>query len=381
MADVYIRSSTQTTLQALAQAQKTLKISAERVQSGLRILSPTEGVAAFFDASGLSSRATQLLSIKEKITEAATITGGTVSALNSIINVVNQLKTQALTARAATVSTTAVGDIVSSAAALITGTVAGAVDNDSFDITYNGTTTTITNNTNETFTSLAAQIDAITGLTATVSDGNALSISAADGNDIVITNNVNALATDLGLSTSTNGLVASATAIETAESQHDVLRQKINTLVGEATYHGTNLISHNPDTLKVTFSEGGTSSVSISGIASDASGLGISEVNADNSFATEAGIDAVIVELDAALTTLQATKASFASNDIIFDTRVSYTESLITLLEDGAASLTGVDLDAEQALTLATQTRHDLTLSGINILLSNTALTNLLIPK
>jgi len=381
MAEIFLRTSTQTTLLALAQAQKTLKVSADRIQSGRRILSPTEGVAAFFDASGLSNRATQLLSIKEKITEAATISGGTVSALNSIINVVNQLKSQALTARAATVSTTAVGDVVSNAAAIITGTVAGAADNDSFDITYNGTTTTITNNTSETFTLLAAQIDAITGLTATVSDGNALSISAADGNDIVITNNVNSLATDLGLATSTNGLVASATAIETAESQHDVLRQRINTLAGEATYHGTNLISHNPDTLEVTFSEGGTSSISISGIASDANGLGISEVNAANSFATEAGLDAVIVELDAALTTLQATKASFTANDIVFDTRLSYTDSLISLLEEGAVRLTGVNLDAESALTLATQTRHDLTLSGINILLSDTALTSILTPK
>ncbi len=378
MPDFAIRPSTQTSLLALSQAKTTLNISAERIRTGLRILSPTEGVTAFFEASDLSSRAARLLAIKEDITDAAAITGATVSSLNSIIDTVNQLKTKALAAQSSTVQTTAVGNVVTAASADITDTLAGAVDGDSFDITYSGTTTTITNNAAETFTSLAAQITAITGLTASVSDGNALTITADDGNDITITNNVNALATDLGLSSSTNGTNASSTAIESAENDYDVLRQQLNTLAGLASTNGVNLISVNPDTLTVSFSEDGTTSVSITGIASDANGLSITAVDSVNSFSTQAGITAAIAELDAALTTLQATKASFTSNDVVFDARLAFTESLIDLLDEGATKLVGVNLEAEEALSLATQTRHDLTLSGINVLLGDSALTNLL---
>lgn len=378
MADYSIRPATQSSLFALAKAQSTLSISAERIRTGRRILSPTEGVDAFFDASGLSSRAQRLLSIKDNITNAAAATGGAVSSLNSIISIIGQLKTQAQAASSLTVSTTAVGTVVASAAAVITGTIAGAADADSFDITYNGTTTTITNGTGETFTSLAAQITAITGLTATVSDGNALTITATDGNDIIIANNVGALATDLGLASSTNGSVASATAIETAETQYDVLLGQLNTAAGLATYNGVNFLSVNPDSLTVGFNEDGTSSITIAGVASDATGLGINAVNAANSLSTEAGIAAVIAELDTALTTAQATRSGFTAFDVVFDTRLDLTQSLIDLLGAGATKLTGVDLNAEQAISLATQTRHDLTLSGINILLSDTALFNLL---
>ncbi|HER27105.1 MAG TPA: hypothetical protein ENI69_08350 [Rhodospirillales bacterium] len=378
MAEIAIRSQATSALFALAQAQKTLKLSAERSSTGLRILSPSDDAVAFFSASELSARATRLLSIKDKITEAAAITGGTVNSLNSIINLVNQLKAKAQSALASTVSTTVVGDVVTTASADITTTLAGAVDGDSFDITYSGTTTTITNNAAETFTSLAAQITAISGLSATVSDGNALTITADDGSDVTITNNVNALATDLGLSTSTNGTNASSTAIETAETAYDVLRTAINTLSGDAGVHGVNLISVNPDSLTVSFNEDGSTAITVAGIVSDTNGLSITAVDSANSFSTQAGITAAIVELDAALVTLQETKASITASDAVFDSRLSFTQSLIGLLDEGAFKLVGADLDAEAALALATQTRLDLTLSGIGLILKDSALTSLL---
>ncbi|MGY9014336.1 MAG: flagellar hook-basal body complex protein, partial [Rhodospirillales bacterium] len=69
-----------------------------------------------------------------------------------------------------------------------------------------------------TFTQLAASIDGIAGLTATVSDGAALSISNASGRAITIADNVGSLATELGLITTsptqfTNGTTAANSAI------------------------------------------------------------------------------------------------------------------------------------------------------------------------
>lgn len=379
MADIGLSALNSSTLFELARVKRQLAVATTRIETGLRVSTPAEGVDAFFDATGLTYDAIRLLTIKDNITDAATITGSTVSSLDSITNVVNQMKTQALAARASSVSTTVTGDVVVSASADITDTLAGAIDGDSFNITYDGTTTTITNNINETFDDLAAQITAISGLTATVSDGNALIITAADGQDITIADNVNNLATDLGLSSSTNGIIASTVAIEAAEVEYDVLRSKINTIVGEASSLGTNLISTNPDDLTVYFNEDGTTSITISGVASDANSLSISAINDTNGFSTDAGIDAAIAELDAALTTLSQTKASLKSSDVIFDTRLDFTENLIDLMAEGITKLTAANLNEETAEALALQTRHDLTVAGVGLLFQNGAgLTSLL---
>jgi flagellar hook protein FlgE len=79
---------------------------------------------------------------------------------------------------------------------------AGIAAGDSFDITYNGTTTTITINAGETLADIAAEISAVTGVTATATatgtnDTLAITGSFAD-QDVVITNNNNTPLTALG---------------------------------------------------------------------------------------------------------------------------------------------------------------------------------------
>ncbi len=374
MSDVALSSLNLSSLLELARIKRQLAVSTTRLETGLRVSSPLEGVDAFFDAAGLSNDALRLLTIKDNIIDAATITGSTSASLEAIVNVVNDMKIQVLNARASSIATTVTGDIVTTASADV-----GATNNDYFNITYDGATTSITYNTGETFTDLATEISAITGLSATVSDGNALIITAVDGNDITIADGTGNLATALGLASSTNGIIASATAIEATETEYDVLRLKINTLVGEATSHGPNLLSTNPDDLTVYFNEDGTSSITISGIASDATSLGISAVNDTNGFSTDAGIDATIAEINAALVTLGQTKASITSSDVVFGTRHDFTESLIELMNEGVTKLTGANLDEESALALALQTRHDLTVTGVGLIFQNGAgLTSLL---
>ncbi|MFC4235358.1 flagellar hook protein FlgE [Thalassospira xianhensis] len=81
---------------------------------------------------------------------------------------------------------------------------AGIAAGDSFDITYNGTTTTITINAGETLADIAAEISAVTGVTATATatgtnDTLTITGSFAD-QDVVITNNNNTPLTALGFS-------------------------------------------------------------------------------------------------------------------------------------------------------------------------------------
>ncbi|MCH6591237.1 MAG: hypothetical protein IH806_12165 [Proteobacteria bacterium] len=374
MADINLSLATRTTLLQVQRARALIDATAQRMSTGVRV-SVITNATAFFDARSLTDRAGDLLGIKDKISEAASTVGAAVAAIDSIISLVNQMRGLAVSVKGGAVSgavaTTVTGNVVTDASKKVTSEIAGAENNDSFDITYNGTTTTIVNQNGDTFDDIRDKIEAISGLTATVSDGNPLVITAADGQDIVITNNVNDLATDLGLATSTNGSLATNTLRAAAETQFDSLRTQIDNLVNDTTFLGVNLLKASPDSLTVTFNEDGTAKLTVSGIASDSTALAISAVDSADSFATDAGIDTIVAQLDAALTTLRTTQSTLGGNNALINIRLTFTENLITTLENGAAKLINADLNEEAANLLALQTRHDLALAALGLSFDN----------
>ena len=374
MADINLSLATRTTLLQVQRARALIDATAQRMSTGVRV-SVITNATAFFDARSLTDRAGDLLGIKDKISEAASTVGAAVAAIDSIISLVNQMRGLAVSVKGGAVSgavaTTVTGNVVTDASKKVTSEIAGAENNDSFDITYNGTTTTIVNQNGDTFEDIRDKIEAISGLTATVSDGNPLVITAADGQDIVITNNVNDLATDLGLATSTNGSLATNTLRAAAETQFDSLRTQIDNLVNDTTFLGVNLLKASPDSLTVTFNEDGTAKLTVSGIASDSTALAISAVDSADSFATDAGIDTIVAQLDAALTTLRTTQSTLGGNNTLINIRLAFTENLINTLEDGAAKLINADLNEEAANLLALQTRHDLALAALGLSFDN----------
>ena len=374
MADINLSLATRTTLLQVQRTRTLIDAIAERLSTGVRVSAITNATA-FFDARSLTDRAGGLLGIKDAISGAASTVGAAVAAIDSIISLVNQMRGLAVSVKGGAVSgavaTTVTGNVVADVSQSVTATLAGAEDNDSFDITYNGTTTTIVNQNGDTFTDIRDKINAISGLTATVSNGNGLVITAADGQDIVITNNVNDLATDLGLATSTNGTLATNTLRAAAETQFDSLRTQIDNLVNDTTFLGVNLLKASPDNLTVTFNEDGTANLTVSGIASDSTALGIGAVDSADSFATDAGIDTIVAQLDAALTTLRNTQSTLGGNNALINTRFAFTENLINTLEDGAAKLINADLAEEAANLLAVQTRHDLALAALGLSFDN----------
>lgn len=372
-----VNARLRSTLIGVHQARQLIEISSKRLATGLRVSSPFEGVGAYFDASALNSRAARLLTIKDEITNGAIVTAGTVAALDDVIAIVEAMKAEANSALG--VSTTISSNTVTTALADVTDTVTGAIDDDAFTIAHDGTTTTITNTAGSTFTSIAAQIDAISDLTATVSDGNEIVITAVDGKDITITESVNDFAADLGIASSTNGTFITSALRQVAESNFDDLRDQISRIIGAATFLGTNLISSSPGSLTVQLADNATSTVTISGVSSSASSLSITAVDTAGSFATNAGIEASIAELDAALVTLGETKATFETKDFILDSRSQFVQNLIELLGEGALKLTGADLEEESATVLALQTRHDLAIVQIDsVFESEKTLANLL---
>ena len=382
MSEVGISPATRTVLLGLQRTRTVLEVASQHITTGLRVKSSIDGTTAFFDAQGLTNRAADLLTIKNSISDAASVIGAAVDTIDSMITLIDETKVTINAAKGQAnsdaVATTITGDVVADASAIVKDTV-GAVSGDSFEITYNGTTTAVSISNSTTFANVATAISNISGLDASLSDGNALIITASDGQDIYITNKVNDLATDLNLHTSTAGALASNDERRAAEAEFDLVRTEINALAGQSTLLGQNLLGTSPDTLTVDLSDISTSSLSVTGTTTNVRSLSISAVDENDSFVTDAGITAAVAELDTAKTTLQETRTGLSSNLAVVEARLAFNEELLKTVEEGAALLTEADIDDEKATKLALETRHDLGINALGFSFTNgTALTQLL---
>ena len=147
--------------------------------------------------------------------------------------------------------------------------------------------------------------------------------------------------------------------------QFNDLRQQLDNLANDSSYKGANLIKGSPANLKVSFSEDGSSTLTVSGISSDSSGLAL--VAATTNWVNDADIDNAINELDSALSTLRSSAATMGSNAAVLSLRLDFTSNLINSLEGGAAKLVNADLNSESANLLTLQTRQQLGTIGLSI--------------
>ena len=159
---------------------------------------------------------------------------------------------------------------------------------------------------------------------------------------------------------------ANATNRASAAVQFNDLRDQIDNLSNDASFKGSNLIKgSSPNNLKVTFSEDGSSSLTVSGISSDASGLSV--VAAAGAWSGDENIDGAINDLDSALSTLRSTASNLGSNAAVLSLRLDFTKNLINSLSEGSSKLVNADLNEESANLLTLQTRQQLGTIGLSI--------------
>jgi len=120
-----------------------------------------------------------------------------------------------------------------------------------------------------------------------------------------------------------------------------------------------------PGNLKVTFSEDGSSTLTVSGVASDASALSITTAAAD--WAADANVDFAVNDMDSALTTLRSTALTLGSSASVIALRLDFADTLINALHEGAGKLVNADLNQESATLLTLQTRLQLGTIGLSI--------------
>ena len=389
MSDITLSAAVRNNLLSLQRTANLLGKTQERLATGLKVNSALDDPTAFFTASALNDRASDLNRLQDFVGNAvqtlraadegitaltnlvetaegtarqalqsastiSTFTGTNTTALTSAqdLSDLNAEFTSGITVeiKSGTNETTTltidgnstVGDIITAINDNSAATAGNAVDN------VNGTVAVGTSGGAEIRAALSADgklklegTDAAATITVTITNGT----DNADTSGAFQTA-VGALGFDSTNGTYTEGtgagtgyanFVSTATSAGTANSdrtslatQFDQLRTQIDQLALDSSFNGVNLLDG--DSLTVTFNEDATSSLGISGVTFSATGLSITA--SDNSFQTDYDINNALTELDGAINTLRSQASEFGSNLSVVEARQDFTKELINVLEN-----------------------------------------------
>ena len=146
-------------------------------------------------------------------------------------------------------------------------------------------------------------------------------------------------------------------------TQYNNVLAQINTTAQDASFNGINLL--NGDTLKLVFNETGKSTLSISGVVFDATGLNLSTLTTGKDFLDSASADNVLGTLNTASTTLRSEASALGSNLSIVQIRQDFNKNLINVLQTGSSNLTLADTNEEAANSQALSTRQSIAVSAL----------------
>ena len=144
----------------------------------------------------------------------------------------------------------------------------------------------------------------------------------------------------------------------------NALLTQIDQLAKDSSYNGVNLLYS--DNLKVTFNENGSSSLTISGVKFDSTGLGLTSVSGTG-FQDNKNIDTTLASIDSALTSLRTQASAFGSILSTVQVRNDFTKNLVNVLQTGSDNLVLADTNEEGANLLALQTRQSLSTTALSL--------------
>ena len=98
MSDITLTAATRTNLLSLQRTVRLVGRTQERLATGLKVNSALDDALAFFKARNLNSRATDLMSIKDNITDGINIIKASIQGLESVEQTLKQMKALALSA-------------------------------------------------------------------------------------------------------------------------------------------------------------------------------------------------------------------------------------------------------------------------------------------
>ncbi len=366
MSNITLSAAVRSNLLSLQNTASLLDTTQTRLSTGNKVNSALDNPTSYFTAASLNSRASDLGNLLDSVGNAVQ----TIQAANDGITSITKLVESAQSTANQAQQTSATVDSAEHLSTVVGGTYTAPGGSGS-TLTINGTAVSI--GASDTLSTVVASINtaAITGVTAAAGSGaNAgkIVLSGAAGTTVLIGGTGTA-----GFTTGQTDAYAAAGATQVANparaalvTQYNGLLTQIDQLTKDAGYNGNNLLAGTSSTLKVVFNETGTSSLTITGKDTSATGLGLAQLGSSG-FDTNAGITTILANLKSATDTLRADASGFGSNLSIVQTRQDFTKALINTLQTGASNLTLADSNEEAANLLALQTRQSLSTKALSL--------------
>ncbi len=115
------------------------------------------------------------------------------------------------------------------------------------------------------------------------------------------------------------------------------------------------------------FDETGKSSLNITGVTYNSTGLGLSNLTSGVDFIDNATTNKALTTLNTASTTLRSEASALGSNLSIVQVRQDFNKNLINVLQTGSSNLTLADTNQEAANSQALSTRQSIAVSALSL--------------
>ena len=363
MADISLTASMRSNLLSLQQTQSLMDTTQERLSTGKKVNSAIDNPSSYYAAQSLTNRASDLSALLDSMGQAIQTIKAADEGISTITEFASQAKAIANSARDEAAENTS--------AKVTIGTLAGGKSKQAkLDITITKADGTAGDaiavnieadkSLEEVKASVLEQLNAEgSAVKASFDDNGALIITAKDG----ATAEVKATTPgDFTVVTAKSEPAANESRAKLA-AQFDSILDQIDKVANDASYKGVNLLQGND--LKVVFNEDRTSDLIVEG--KDASSAGLKISKSANDWKTDYDVEASIKQVEDAVNTLRTMSSEFGNNYSIVQSRETFTENLINVLEEGSDKLTLADMNEESANMLALQTRQQLAINSLSL--------------
>ncbi len=375
MSGIVLSASVRQNLLSLQSTADLLATTQGRLATGKKVNSALDNPTNFFTAQGLDNRASDINNLLDSIgngVQALQAANTGLTSLQKLVDTAKSIANQVLQAptgySSKSTSTSSAAVVVAANGSIVDGTLIKSGETLAIAATGNGTATSFTFGASTTLDQLNTALAA-----------NNLSASIDNTGKLVITTSNDAAASTIGTITigGTNGtltLGAGTTPVADAGSQairanlvsqYNSIITQITTTSQDSSYNGINLL--NGDNLKLTFDETGKSTLSITGVTYNATGLGLTSLVSGTDFLDNSSANAQIAKLSSASTTLRTEASALGSNLSVVQIRQDFNKNLIDVLQTGSSNLTLADTNEEAANSQALSTRQSIAVSALSL--------------
>jgi flagellin-like hook-associated protein FlgL len=371
MSGIVLSASVRQNLLSLQSTADLLSTTQNRLATGNKVNTALDNPTNFFTAQGLNNRASDINNLLDSIGNGVQVlqqANNGITSLQKLVDSAKSIANQVLQAPAgySAKSTVSSSVLTGTSANLIDGTVlksgdkldiAASAGQPAFTITFGASESLASLNTSLAASNLSASLDSSNKLViTTTNDAQASTIGA-----VTLTSTGTAT---FGAAGSTPVADAASQAIRASlVAQYNTVIDNITKTAQDSSFNGINLL--NGDNLKLTFNETGKSTLNITGVTFDATGLGLAALTSGTDFLDNASANKALTVLGAASTTLRTEASSLGSNLSIVQIRQDFNKSLINVLQTGSSNLTLADTNEEAANSQALSTRQSIAVSAL----------------